>query len=56
MVDNVDLAYHALPYPGGSLRFDHFADKLMPKNARVRIISFDQFKICAANARFANFD
>jgi len=35
---------------------NHFANELMPENTCIRIIAFHQFKVCAANARLANFD
>jgi hypothetical protein len=41
MANNVDLPHHALTDPGGIIRFYHFADELMTKNAGVWVIAFN---------------
>ena len=56
VADNIDLPHHALTDPGSIIRFDHFAHKLVPEHASVGIITFDQFKVGAANPCFADFD
>ena len=52
--DDIDLPHHALTDPRGILRLNDFPDELMPENARVGIITFDQFQVGAANPCLAD--
>jgi hypothetical protein len=53
---DIDITHHALPEPGFILALDYLTYEFMPRDARKRIISLDQFEVSAANPSYPDAD